>query len=237
MCATCGCGENELVTKEVHTVLLSENDRIAAHNREHFRRHGVLAINVMGSPGSGKTALLEATARHFGSTKKICALSGDLATDLDAARLSSAGISARSITTGSVCHLNAQMVHQELHRMDWQNADILFLENVGNLVCPAIFDLGQAVNVVVLSVTEGEDKPLKYPVMFLNCQLVILSKIDLLPSLPSYRLECFEKSLSQTMPEPFYLPVSAQSGQGMDNWLDKINNWLGSALPQSVTAP
>ena len=149
-------------------------------------------------------------------------MSGDLATDRDAARLRAAGIPAKEITTGSACHLDADLVHRALHDFPWQNLDVLFIENVGNLVCPAIYDLGQAANIVVLSVTEGEDKPLKYPVMFRKADLVVLTKVDLLPHLPDVRVAALTDALSRVMPSPALLPVSARTGEGMDAFLD----WL-----------
>jgi len=221
MCDVCGCGDPEVVSIPVHERILSANDRGARHNREHFLEHGVLAINLMGSPGSGKTALLEATARHL-PARTLAALSGDLATEHDAVRLSHAGIRARAITTGSACHLDAAMVHHALHHLAWDDADCLFIENVGNLVCPAIYDLGQRANVVALSVTEGEDKPLKYPVMFRAADLVVLTKIDLLPHLPDVHPKRIEDSLARVMPEPRLIALSATTGEGMEAWVD----WL-----------
>ncbi len=231
MCETCGCGDPKRVPVEVQESLLSENDRIAGHNREHFDAHGVLAINLMGSPGSGKTALLEATSRALGGRLRLAAISGDLATDRDAERLEAAGIPARSITTGSACHLDAALVHHALHGFSWGDADLLFIENVGNLVCPAIYDLGQAANVVVLSVTEGEDKPLKYPVMFRKADLVLLSKVDLLPHLPGVRVEAIEDGLARTMPGAALLPVSAVTGEGIDRWLAWLEERRAAAAP------
>ncbi len=222
MCESCGCGDPEVVPVEIQEGLLAENDRIAEHNRHHFAESGVLAVNLMGSPGSGKTALLEATSRALDGSRGVAALSGDLATDRDAERLRSAGIPSLSVTTGSACHLDARLVHHALHELPWQDASWLFIENVGNLVCPAIYDLGQAANVVALSVTEGEDKPLKYPVMFRKAQLVVLTKVDLLPHLPDVSLGAIEDALGRTMPEPDVLPVSAVTGEGMNAWLD----WL-----------
>jgi len=219
MCDVCGCGDPKVVHVEVQESLLSGNDRDAQHNREHFTRAGVLALNVMGSPGSGKTLLLEATARLLAGSRRLAALSGDLATDNDARRLSAAGLQSRAITTGSACHLDAAMVHRGLHRFGpGDDFDVLFIENVGNLVCPAIYDLGQRANVVALSVTEGEDKPLKYPIMFRNADLVLLTKIDLLPHL-DVRVPEIEDALSRVMPVPRMLPVSARSGEGMDGWI------------------
>ena len=228
MCETCGCGDPEVVPVEVKESLLAENDRTADHNRQHFAGHGVVAINLMGSPGSGKTALLEATAAALGGRQRLAALSGDLATDRDAARLEMAGITSRSITTGSACHLDARLVHQALHELPWQGARWLFIENVGNLVCPAIYDLGQEANVVALAVTEGEDKPLKYPVMFHKADLVVLTKVDLLPHLPGVEVAAIEDALARTMPEPRVIHVSALTGEGIDEWLD----WLAQRQPE-----
>ena len=218
MCDTCGCGDPEIVPIDVHDKILAGNDRTAAHNREHFRERGVTAINLMGSPGAGKTAVLEATARLAGQ-HRLGALAGDLATDRDAERLGAAGITAKSITTGSACHLDADMVHRGLHHFPWRELDYLFIENVGNLVCPAVYDLGQVANVVALAVTEGEDKPLKYPVMFRKADLVLITKIDLLPHLPDVHLEAITEALARVMPRPLCIPVSARAGTGIDRWI------------------
>ena len=222
MCDSCGCGDTHVIPFDVHERMLAANDRAAAHNREHFHDHQVTAINLMGSPGAGKTAVLEATARALGATSRLGVLAGDLATDNDANRLKAAGIRAASITTGSACHLDAAMVHHALHHLPWSDLDYLFIENVGNLVCPAVYDLGQAANVVVLAVTEGEDKPIKYPVMFHKADLVLISKTDLLPHLPDISVERIVASLRQVMPDPQYIEVSARTGHGMQAWLD----WL-----------
>ncbi len=222
MCESCGCGDPHLVSVDVHDRVLSENDRQAAHNREHFAAAGVLAVNLMGSPGAGKTAVLEATARRFAGRRKLGAIAGDLATDHDAARLQRAGVPSRSITTGNACHLDAAMVHHALHHMAWSGLDILFIENVGNLVCPAVYDLGERANVVALSVTEGEDKPLKYPVMFKKADLVLVTKVDLLPHLPGVSVDHIWDALQRVMPEPRMLPFSATTGEGLDEWIE----WL-----------
>jgi hydrogenase nickel incorporation protein HypB len=223
MCDSCGCGDPELVPVELQERILAGNERTAAHNRDHFRAAGVVAVNLMGSPGAGKTAVLEATARGL-SGRRVAALAGDLATENDAGRLRAAGIMARSITTGSSCHLDAQMVHRALHGAPWRELDYLFIENVGNLVCPAIYDLGQAANVVALAVTEGEDKPLKYPVMFRSADLVLLTKIDLLPHLRNVRVDRIAENLRTVMPSPAFLAVSSESGEGMEAWI----SWLDS---------
>ena len=163
--------------------------------------------------------MLEATARALHGARRVLAVSGDLATDHDAQRLQAAGIESRAITTGTACHLDARLVHDALHAMEWWRADVLFVENVGNLVCPAIYDLGQAANVVVLSVTEGEDKPLKYPVMFRKADLVVVSKTDLVAHLPNVDLGRLHDALARTMPVPRAIEVSAVTGQGVPEWL------------------
>ena len=226
MCDSCGCGDPKVIPFEVHERILAGNDRVARHNREHFHDHNVVAINLMGSPGSGKTAVLEATARALGRPGRdavtLGVLAGDLATDNDATRIRAAGIIAESITTGSACHLDAEMVHRGLHRLPWRALDYLFIENVGNLVCPAVYDLGQDVNVVALSVTEGEDKPLKYPTMFHKADLVLVTKADLLPQLPDISVDTIQLNLSMVMPRPAMLLVSAKTGLGIDDWI----RWL-----------
>ena len=228
MCDTCGCGDSEKISVEINESLLAGNTAQAAHNREHFAARGMFAINLMGSPGSGKTALLEATARAMsalsgksaaGSSHRLAALSGDLATDHDGARLRAAGIPAATITTGSACHLDAKLVHNALHHLDLGDADTLVIENVGNLVCPAIYDLGEAAAVVALSVTEGEDKPLKYPVMFRQADLVLVTKVDLLPHLPGFCMEVLEDALARTMPRLRVIRVSVLTGEGLPEWI------------------
>jgi hydrogenase nickel incorporation protein HypB len=219
MCGTCGCGDPEIVPVEIHDRILAGNDKTAAHNREHFEESGILAVNLMGSPGAGKTAVLEATARELGASRSIRALAGDLETDRDAERLRAAGIPSVAITTGSACHLDAELVHRALHGFPWKQSHYLFIENVGNLVCPAVYDLGQAANVVALSVTEGEDKPLKYPVMFRKADLVLLTKVDLQPHLPDFRMNALVDALARVMPCPEMIPISARTGQGVEQWL------------------
>jgi hydrogenase nickel incorporation protein HypB len=231
MCDTCGCGDRELVAVDIHERILAGNERTAAHNRDHFRQAGVIAVNLMGSPGAGKTAVLEATARCL-AEKRLGALAGDLATENDAIRLRDSGIAAQSITTGSTCHLDAAMVHRALHHFPWRALDYLFIENVGNLVCPAIYDLGQHANVVALSVTEGEDKPLKYPVMFRAADLVLITKTDLLPHLPHVRLETIAANLARVMPHARLLNVSATTGQGIAEW----TAWLSALRPAALSS-
>jgi hydrogenase nickel incorporation protein HypB len=214
-----------MVSVEIQERILSVNDRAAAHNREHFAAHGVLAINLMGSPGSGKTAVLEATARAFAGRYRVAAVAGDLETERDAERLRAAGIPARAITTGSACHLDAAMVHHALHHSGWTGSDYLFIENVGNLVCPAVYDLGQAFNVVALAVTEGEDKPLKYPVMFRKADLVLVTKTDLLPHL-DVDAAVIDDALGRVMPKPAVFHVSARTGDGLTRWFEWLERQL-----------
>jgi len=230
MCDVCGCGDTKAVPVDVHERILAGNDRAARHNREHFDRHHLIAINLMGSPGAGKTAVLEATAAALRGQMRLGVLAGDLATDNDATRLRDAGIVAESITTGTACHLDAEMVHHGLHHLPWRELDLLVIENVGNLVCPAVYDLGQHVNVVALSVTEGEDKPLKYPTMFRKADLVLLTKIDLLPALPDIHIQTIENNLRAVMPIPAMLPVSARTGIGIEHWVEWIRGLARPAV-------
>jgi hydrogenase nickel incorporation protein HypB len=190
----------------------------------------------MGSPGAGKTAVLEATAQRLAGRARCGALAGDLATDRDAARLTRAGVPALSITTGHACHLDAKMVHQALHAMpEWKQLDYLFVENVGNLVCPAVYDLGQDVNVVALSVTEGEDKPVKYPVMFRKADLVLLTKVDLLSALPRLDVQAILDGVAQVMPANKVIRFSAETGEGVDEWLGWLAARREGALVDRVT--
>ena len=231
MCQDCGCGDTNLVPIDVQKRILSRNDDVAEHNRAHFREHGIFSVNLMGSPGSGKTAVLEATAKAF-TGEKLAALAGDLATDNDAQRIQAAGIRSKSITTGQACHLDAEMVHHALHHFDLHGVEYFFIENVGNLVCPAVYDLGQAVNVVALSVTEGEDKPLKYPTMFAKADLVLLTKVDLLFHLPNVKVGAIYDALGKVMPNPQVISISSTEGAGVSRWID----WLKARREATVGA-
>jgi hydrogenase nickel incorporation protein HypB len=235
MCNTCGCTvtpanqhliyrpvEQQQRTLPVFHRLLAENDAQAAHNRAHFDAHGVLAVNLMSSPGAGKTALLEATIAALRDEMRMAVIEGDLETENDADRIRAQGVPAVQITTGAACHLDARMVHGALHQIDLAGVDIVFIENVGNLVCPASFDLGQHRNVVLLSVTEGDDKPAKYPVMFRAADLVLLTKTDLLPHLDNFDPTQAERYLRRLAnPAPLWL-LSSKKMTGLEPWL----NWL-----------
>lgn len=223
MCQDCGCGDVNLVPLDVQQRILSRNDSTAAHNRAHFKDHGIFAVNLMGSPGSGKTAVLEATARALGG-QQMAAVAGDLATDNDAMRLEKAGIRCKAITTGQACHLDAEMVHHSLHHYDLDGVKYFFIENVGNLVCPAVYDLGQAVNVVALSITEGEDKPLKYPTMFAKADLVLLTKVDLALHLPNLKMGAIYDALSRVMPDAQVISVASNENVGIKRWVEWLNN-------------
>jgi hydrogenase nickel incorporation protein HypB len=232
MCETCGCGDPHLVSVDVHESILAVNDRTAAHNREHLARHGIFAVNLMGSPGAGKTAVLEVTARALAGRRRLGVIAGDLETERDADRLRAAEVPAAAITTGTACHLDAEMLHRALHDFPTRGLDLLFVENVGNLVCPAVYDLGQAVNVVALSVTEGEDKPLKYPVMFRKADLVLLTKVDILPHL-DLDVSALEAGLARVAPTASLLRLSARSGEGVSAWVD----WLQARAGASREGP
>ena len=238
MCDTCGCnitpGNRHLLTPpkqntegRADTVLvlqnlLSANDQQAIHNREHLDRHGVFTLNLMSSPGAGKTALLEATIDALGGEFNIAVIEGDLETENDAQRIRAKGVDAVQITTGSACHLDAPMVHNALHELDLATLDILFIENVGNLVCPASFDLGHHRNVVLLSVPEGDDKPAKYPVMFRAGDLVLISKADLLPVLDDFETSKAKEYLTRLNNHAQTIEISAKTGSGMNAWLDYL---------------
>jgi hydrogenase nickel incorporation protein HypB len=233
MCKICGCAQGaghvhvagailhtEFGAKiEVLQAMLHENDRQAAHNRAHFTAAGVLVINLMSSPGAGKTSLLEATIRALRGRLTIAVIEGDLETENDARRIRGAGAQAVQITTGSACHLDSTMVHAALHTLALREIDVLFIENVGNLVCPASFDLGQHRNVVLLSVTEGDDKPEKYPVMFRAADLLGVTKTDLTEAVGDFQtLRALRHFRQLANPAPM-LELSARNGDGMAAWI------------------
>jgi len=198
--------------------VLNENDRIAAELRARFREHAILCLNLVSSPGAGKTLLLERTLEAFPRNERVAVLTGDVQTDNDARRLARCGFPVRQITTGGACHLDARMVERALADWKLEDLNLLFIENVGNLVCPASYDLGEAAKVVVLSVAEGDDKPLKYPAMFFRADLLILSKIDLLPYVP-FDLGAARENARRVHPEIEILELSSTTGAGFDRWL------------------
>ena len=226
MCGQCGCDEPQAAPPprrrlELHQPLLSRNNSQAARNRDHFRRHGLRTINLLSAPGSGKTALLEQLARHW-PRPPIGVIVGDLATDNDARRLQLAGARAVQIRTGDVCHLDAALVDQAFSQLDCRGIDLLVIENVGNLVCPAAFDLGEQRRVALLSVTEGEDKPLKYPALFKSADAVVINKADLAEAVGFDRRTAIA-NLNAIAPQAALFELSARTGEGLDaliHWLD-----------------
>lgn len=201
--------------------VLSENDRLAADLRRRFSEHGILCLNLVSSPGAGKTSLLECTLQGFAADRRVAVLTGDIQTDNDARRLCRFGFPAKQITTGGTCHLDARMIEKALEEWDLDNIELLLIENVGNLVCPSSYDLGEAAKVVVLSVTEGEDKPLKYPAMFSRSELMVLNKLDLLPHVP-FSLKNARENARKVHPGIEILEVSCLTGEGLADW----QGWL-----------
>lgn len=238
MCTTCGCGEphhhhhhddshdhnhdhSHETTLRVEADILGENDRHAAWNRGWLAGRGVSAINLVSSPGSGKTSLLEATIAAIGERRPIAVIEGDQHTDNDARRITARGIKAEQINTQNGCHLDAHMVGHAIDHLQPATGSLLLIENVGNLVCPAMFDLGEKARVVVMSVTEGDDKPLKYPYMFAGSQVCVINKIDLLPYVDS-DIERIKSNALAVNPDLKFFEVSATKGTGIDSWTE----WL-----------
>ena len=206
--------------------ILAKNDHLAQHNREWFAERSITALNLMSSPGSGKTSLLERTIAEFGDARPVCVIEGDQETTFDSERIRRAGARAIQVNTGAGCHLDAPMVQSAVQALDPKPGSWLFIENVGNLVCPALFDVGEHAKVVIISVTEGQDKPLKYPHMFAVADLVIVNKTDLLPYV-DFDIEIFcgyAQSLNRTAE---IMPLSVKSGDGLDAWYA----WLRTAAP------
>ena len=197
--------------------VLSENDRVAAELRARFAAHGILCLNLISSPGAGKTTLLERTLEGFPPSARVAVLTGDIQTDNDAARLARFGFPVRQITTGGTCHLDARMFERALADWRLEQLDLLLIENVGNLVCPASYDLGEAAKVVLLSVAEGEVKPLKYPSIFFKAELLVLTKLDLLPYVPFDAARARENA-ARVHPGVQILEVSCTTGAGLPAW-------------------
>ncbi|MFC3396174.1 hydrogenase nickel incorporation protein HypB [Brenneria rubrifaciens] len=214
-----GMGQQRLLQVEMD--VLSKNNQLAEHNREHFKAQNILALNLVSSPGSGKTTLLTTTLNHIRQQVPCAVIEGDQQTTHDAERIRATGVAAIQVNTGKGCHLDAQMVHDAAHRLSLPDNSLLFIENVGNLVCPAGFDLGERAKVAVLSVTEGDDKPLKYPHMFAAASLVIINKLDLLPYV-DFNLEACVANARRVNPDIQVIALSARTGEGMDEWL----GWL-----------
>lgn len=201
--------------------VLNENQIIAERLRERYRQHGVLCLNLISSPGSGKTALLERTLASLDSATRVSVLTGDIQTDNDARRLARYGFPVQQITTGGTCHLDGRMIEKHLAAWNLDDIDLLFIENVGNLVCPSSYDLGEASKIVLLSVTEGDDKPLKYPSIFFKADLFLLTKVDLLPYVP-FSAETAEANARRVHPGIEIIRASSTAAGGLEGWL----TWL-----------
>ncbi len=245
MCVTCGCGDSGStheqgtvrVVQGVETLaieerLLAKNDELAAHVRESLDVQRVRALNVMSSPGAGKTSLLERTITELLPRREVCVIEGDQETSFDADRIRGAGARAVQINTGAGCHLDAEMVHRALHDLDPPEDSLLFIENVGNLVCPALFDIGEHAKVVVISVTEGDDKPLKYPHMFSVADLVVVNKVDLLPYV-DFDVDRLSVQARELSPGVTVMPLSVRTGENLAAWF----SWLEPGTADQRGAP
>ena len=253
MCTTCGCSDAaHLTVTKMHGLdattdhgqhlhhardaktlrleqdILGKNDLLAAANRSRFARLGILALNLLSAPGSGKTSLLERSLRDLRAELDLAVVEGDQHTLADARRIRETGVPVVQLNTGAGCHLEADMLAHGLDQLDLQPGSVVFIENVGNLVCPAMFDLGEQSKVVMLSVTEGDDKPLKYPHIFRASQLMLINKIDLLPYV-SFDVQACIAAARQVNPEIEVLEISATSGEGLDAWY----SWLKQRVAQS----
>jgi hydrogenase nickel incorporation protein HypB len=206
---------------EVAQKVLNENQLLAEQLRQRYRAHGTCCLNFVSSPGSGKTLLLERTLERLPRDARVAVLTGDLQTENDAKRLARFGFPVKQIVTGGTCHLDAKMVTKHLEGWDLQDIDLLIVENVGNLVCPSSYDLGEDAKIVLLSTTEGEDKPLKYPSIFFKSELMLLTKIDLLPYVP-FNADAARENARRVHPHLEMIEVSSTTGEGLDRWM----GWL-----------
>ncbi len=201
--------------------VLEKNDELARQNRELFERNGIFVINLVSSPGSGKTSLLEKTLEHLNGKIRVAVIEGDVQTDLDAQRVAKFGVPVVQIVTNGGCHLEARLVQDALGKMELEGTDLLVIENVGNLVCPAGYDLGEAMKIVIASTTEGDDKPLKYPAMFRNASVLIINKVDLVPYL-NFNLDELRKNALRINPNLTVFETSCTTGSGIREW----SEWL-----------
>jgi hydrogenase nickel incorporation protein HypB len=234
MCDTCGCRDHHVIKEtkiiNVEQSLLKANEDIAARNRKYFDKKGILTINLIGSPGSGKTTLLERTVEALKNELSVGVLEGDIETEIDAERIRKKGVPVVQLTTGGACHLEAILIHKGFHYLEHQtedkNLNILFIENVGNLVCPSFFDIGEHIRVVLVSVPEGSDKPLKYPKAFKTSQVFIITKSDLIPYL-DFDIEKVKKEALSINPLLEVFILSAKTGEGLQEWIDFIKKAKG----------
>src|SRR6516165_8729812 len=223
-------GSGRMSRVEVEKKVLTENQILAEQLRERYRQQGILCVNLISAPGSGKTLLLEKTLERLDKATRVAVLTGDLQTENDAERLAKFGFPVKQIVTGGTCHLDARMV--EKHLADWKLEDLnlLIVENVGNLVCPSSYDLGEDAKIVLLSTTEGEDKPLKYPSIFFKSELMVLTKIDLLPYIP-FKAELARENARRIHPGMEIIDVSSTTGEGLDRWME----WLKARQKRAKT--
>ncbi len=208
---------------DVGAKILQANEEIAQENREIFKKHGVFTVNIMSAPGAGKTSVLEETIKRLKNEFAIAVIEGDLQTSVDSDRIKALGIPAYQITTGNVCHLDARMIHNALHEFKLDGFDILFIENVGNLVCPAEFYLGEDLRAMVYSVVEGAEKPKKYPLMFHEVEVVLLNKIDLLPY-AGVEIDELKRNVLEVNPTAKIFPISCKTGDGVEEWVNWFKN-------------
>ncbi len=245
MCDTCGCpspsdhshghNHNQGQTIDVHASLFAANDALAKANREHFDSNQIVALNLISSPGSGKTTLLEHTIEALKSEMNIGVIEGDIETERDAERIRAKGVPVIQLTTGGACHLDASMIHKGFHQLEKEpegdKIDLLFIENVGNLVCPSTFDLGEHERVVLVSVPEGPDKPAKYPKAFTSSQTFLITKTDLLPYFDFPVPEAMGDALNLN-PNLRTMELSSTTGDGMEAWLDYLRGLVQAAKTQ-----
>lgn len=207
----------------VERKVLAKNDAVASEIRGKLQENGVFAVNIVSSPGSGKTTLVEKTIEHFSGRVNISVIEGDVQTDLDAQRVSAYNVPVVQIITNGGCHLDAGLVRDSMSSLDLVSTDFLIIENVGNLVCPAGYDLGEDMKIVVISVTEGDDKPLKYPKMFMNSKVLVINKIDLLPYV-NCNIEQLKRNALKINPDLKVFEVSCTTGEGINEWCDFIES-------------
>ncbi|MDR9403220.1 MAG: hydrogenase nickel incorporation protein HypB [Halothece sp. Uz-M2-17] len=246
MCENCGCanttGHIHLHTHhnhspnreiQVHEAILAKNDHLAVHLREKHHRQGILTLNFLSSPGSGKTSLIERTLVDLADQFSMAVVVGDLETDNDAQRLRGKGASVVQITTGNVCHLEANMIETALADINLEGVQLLFIENVGNLVCPAAYDLGEDLRVGLLSATEGEDKPLKYPTLFKTADVVVLNKMDIAEAV-GFDRELAVENIQKIAPQATILELSARSRLGLENWYHYLQERYQTLASQTL---
>lgn len=209
--------EKVKIVEKIHEA----NEEVAAENRERLEAAGVFSMNLMASPGAGKTSLIERTLRSLSPHLKVGVIDGDVASSIDAERAANAGATAVQINTGGACHIDANMLREALNQLNLEDLDLLLVENVGNLICPASFQLGTAKNVLIASIPEGDDKPYKYPKMYRDVDALIINKVDLLPYI-EFDMEYFKKGVEILSPDLITFPLSCTTGEGFEKWLD----WL-----------